>query len=699
MTFVIGLDIGGTFTDAVAIGSAGTLHTAKTPSTPPDFEQGFDNALEVLAAQAGLTVEGLLAETGHVAHGTTVALNALVTGQVAKVGFLTTKGHGDSIAIMNVEGRYLGLSPHEAQDTLNTRKPAPLVPRSLRLEVTERVDRDGSVVVPMDEREVREHLRHLVAEGVTALAVSLLWSFRNPAHERRIKELAHEVAPGLYVTLSSELTPRIREFARAATTIMNAQVGPALRAYLDPLEGRLRDRGLTGPLLVMQGSGGTVAARRAPEVAITTVGSVLTGGVVGAARLARLLGHPHVVSTDVGGTTFLVGMIVDGVPVASAGTVLNQHPVNTPALRVHAIGSGGGAIAAVDAGGNLRVGPGSAGARPGPACYGQGGTDPTVTDADLVCGILNPDYFLGGTQRLSTDLAAKALLERVGVPLGLDAEGAAAAVVAVQNGQTGDLARKVVVETGHDPRDFVVYAFGGAGPMHSFAYAAELGAKQLVVPLGPTAGVFSAYGLAASGVTVSAELSDPAPLPVDPARVQANFDTLAARVRTALESQGLDFTSVVLRREVDARYGPQLAEVLTPVPDGPFDEASVAAIGDAFETEYVRRFGPGTGYREAGIHLVTYRVHGVGTLPVEPVLPELPKPAGRAEDARKGRRRVFLDLTRGWEDTDVYDYLALGPGHVITGPAIVEVPTTTVAVPAGAEGRIDRFGNLAIHLP
>ncbi|PZG41506.1 hydantoinase, partial [Spongiactinospora gelatinilytica] len=515
MTFVIGLDIGGTFTDAVAVGPAGTLHTAKTPSTPPDFEQGFDNALEVLAAQAGLTVEGLLAETGHVAHGTTVALNALVTGQVAKVGFLTTKGHGDSIAIMNVEGRYLGLSPHEAQDTLDTRKPAPLVPRSLRLEVTERVDRDGSVVVPMDEREVREHLRHLVAEGVTALAVSLLWSFRNPAHERRIRELAHEVAPGLYVTLSSELTPRIREFARAATTIMNAQVGPALRAYLDPLEGRLRDRGLTGPLLVMQGSGGTVAARRAPEVAITTVGSVLTGGVVGAARLARLLGHPHVVSTDVGGTTFLVGMIVDGVPVASAGTVLNQHPVNTPALRVHAIGSGGGAIAAVDAGGNLRVGPGSAGARPGPACYGQGGTDPTVTDADLVCGILNPAYFLGGTHRLSTDLAAKALLERVGVPLGLDAEGAAAAVVAVQNGQTGDLARKVVVETGHDPRDFVVYAFGGAGPMHSFAYAAELGAEQLVVPLGPTAGVFSAYGLAASGVTVSAELSDPAPLPVD----------------------------------------------------------------------------------------------------------------------------------------------------------------------------------------
>ncbi|WP_283139230.1 hydantoinase/oxoprolinase family protein [Rhizohabitans arisaemae] len=698
MTYVIGLDVGGTFTDAVAADPSGALYTAKTPSTPPDFARGFENALDLLAEQAGLSTEELLARTSHVAHGTTAALNALVTGNVATVGFLTTRGHGDAITIMNVEGRYLGLSPHEAQDTLRTRKPEPLVPRSLRREVTERIDRDGKVVVTLDEQEVRTHLRELVALGVDALAVSLLWSFRNQAHELRIRELAAEEAPGLYVTLSSELTPRIREFARAATTIMNAQVGPTLRAYLDPLEARLRARKLAGPLLVMQGSGGTVSARRAPEVAITTVGSVLTGGVVGAARLAEQLGHPNVVSTDVGGTTFLVGLIVDGRPISTSGTVLGQHPLNTPALRVHAIGSGGGAIASVDRGGNLRVGPESAGASPGPACYGLGGTMPTVTDADLVTGILNPDFFLGGRQPLSRDLAEKALLEHVGRPLGLAVRDAAAAVFAVQNGQTGDLARKVVVEAGHDPRDFVVYAFGGAGPMHSFAYAAELGARELVVPLGPTAGVFSAYGLAASAVTVSAELSDPAPLPLDPARVQANFDALADRVRTALADQEIDFASVSLRREVDARYGPQISEVTTPVADGDFDEAAVAGIGDAFEAQYARQFGPGTGYREAGIQVITYRVHGVGTLPVDPDLPVLPKPAGRVEDARKGSRPVFLDLRYGWADTAVYDYRALGPGHVITGPAIVEVPTTTVVVPSGAEGTIDRFGNLAIRL-
>ncbi|MER5626908.1 hydantoinase/oxoprolinase family protein [Streptosporangium sp. NPDC002544] len=699
VTYVIGLDVGGTFTDAVAADSSGALYTAKTPSTPPDFARGFEDALDLLASQAGLTTEELLARTSHVAHGTTAALNALVTGDVATVGFLTTRGHGDAITIMNVEGRYLGLSPHDAQDTLRTRKPDPLVEKSLRCEVTERIDRDGKVVVPLNEDEVRAHLRELVARGVGALAVSLLWSFRNQAHELRIRELAREEAPGLYVTLSSELTPRIREFARAATTIMNAQVGPTLRAYLDPLERRLRDRGLTGPLLVMQGSGGTVSARKAPEVAITTVGSVLTGGVVGAARLAEQLGHPNVVSTDVGGTTFLVGLIVDGRPVSTAGTILNQHPVNTPALRVHAIGSGGGAIAAVDAGGNLRVGPNSAGARPGPACYGQGGLNPTVTDADLVVGILNPDFFLGGRQPLSRELAEKALLEQVGRPLGLDAEGAAAAVFAVQNGQTGDLVRKVVVETGHDPRDFVVYAFGGAGPMHSFAYAAELGARRLVVPLGPTAGVFSAYGLASSAVTVSAELSDPASLPLDPARVQANFDVLTARVRAALADQELDFTSVVLRREVDARYGPQICEVTTPVADGAFDEASVAAIGDDFEAQYARQFGPGTGYREAGIQVITYRVHGVGTLPVDPRLPTPPAPSGKVEEARKGSRPVFLDIAHGWADTAVYDYRALGPGHVIAGPAVVEVATTTVVIPADAEGHIDRLGNLAIHLP
>ncbi len=699
MAYVIGIDIGGTFTDGIAADENGNVIPAKTPSTPPDFSLGFENVLDLLAERAGVTVSQLLSDTAYLAHGTTAALNALVTGAVAKVGFLTTRGHRDSIYIMNVEGRYLGLPPHEVQDTLNTRKPPPLIPTRLAREVTERVDRSGSVIVPLDEDDARAAIADLVADGVEAIAISLLWSFRNPAHEQRLRELVHEQAPGMYVSISSEISPRIREFARNATTIMNAQVGPALRNYLTPLENRLRDKGLTGPLLVMQGSGGTVTARHAPEVAITIVGSVLTGGVTGAARLAQQLGHRNVVSTDVGGTTFLAGLIVDGEPEATTGSVLNQHPINTPTLRVHAIGSGGGAIASVDAGGNLRVGPGSAGAWPGPAAYGQGGLDPTVTDADLILGILNPEYFLGGAKSLSPELAAKALAERVGDHLGLDAEGAAAAVFTVQNSQTADLARKVVVEAGHDPRDFVVYAFGGAGPMHAFAYAAELGVSQLVVPLGTSAGVFSAYGLAATDIAVSAELSDPAVLPVDPERVQRNFDRLEQRVRDVLAAQNIDFVEVRVRREVDARYRPQLAEVPTRVPDGPFDEAAVDAIGDAFESAYAARFGEGSGYRDAGIQLITYRVHGIGVLPFTPALPYAPGPDGSSSEvALTGHRPVLLDLRRGRQSTAVYDYRRLRAGHVLPGPAIVEVPTTTAVVPPDTQARVDRLGNLVIDL-
>ncbi|MFI0404353.1 hydantoinase/oxoprolinase family protein [Actinomadura sp. 3N508] len=699
MAYVIGIDVGGTFTDGIAADETGGVIAAKAPSTPPDFSIGFENVIEQLAERAGRTVHDLLADTAYLAHGTTAALNALVTGNVARVGFLTTRGHRDSIYIMNVEGRYLGLPPHEVQDTLNTRKPEPLVPKRLAREVTERVDRSGSVVVPLDEDEARATIADLIAEGVDAIAVSLLWSFRDPAHEQRLKALVHEQAPGLYVSLSSEISPRIREFARNATTIMNAQVGPALRQYLEPLEDRLRGKGLSGPLLVMQGSGGTVTARHAPEIAITTVGSVLTGGVTGAARLAAQLGHRNVVSTDVGGTTFLAGLIVDGEPETTTGTVLNQHPINTPTLRVHAIGSGGGAIASVDAGGNLRVGPGSAGAWPGPASYGQGGLDPTVTDADLVLGILNPQNFLGGRKTLSPDLAAKALTERVGRHLGLDAEGAAAAVFTVQNSQTADLARKVVVEAGHDPRDFAVYAFGGAGPMHAFSYAAELGASQLVIPLGHSAGVFSAYGLASTDIMVSAELSDPAVMPIDPARVQDNFDRLEARVRDVLAAQKLDFVEVRIRREVDARYTPQLAEVATRVPGGPLDEAAVDRIADDFEAVYAARFGEGSGYREAGVQVITYRVHGTGILPFAPSIPHAPGPDGSScEVAISGRRPVLLDLERGREDTTIYDYRRLRAGHVLTGPAIVEVPTTTVVVPAGTTARVDHLGNLVIDL-
>jgi N-methylhydantoinase A len=697
MAYVIGVDVGGTFTDAVLDDDAGTIVAAKSPSTPPDYSDGVLDVLRVLAEQLGEPLEEMLAKTHHIAHGTTSSLNALVMGHVPDVGFLTTVGHRDSIYIMNVEGRYLGSSPDELQNVLGQSKSHGLLPKRLALEVVERVDRDGNVVVPLDEDSVRRAVHALVDQGVSAIAVSLLWSFRNPAHEQRIRDIVHEIAPDLFVALSSEVSPRIREFARSSTTVMSAQIGPGLRDYLGTLESRLAASGLTGPLLVMQSNGGAIAAGQAPANAISTIGSVLTGGVVGALSLGRQLGHRNIISTDVGGTTFLVGMIVEGEPVRASSTIINHHPINVPTLEVHAIGSGGGAIAWIDAGGNLQVGPRSAQSVPGPACYGSGGTEPTNTDANLVLGIIPESGLLGGRKTLSVEAAREAIRTRIAEPLGLSVEDAAAAIYAVQNAQTGDLLRKTVVEAGHDPRSFVLYAFGGAGPAYCAAYAAEVGVREVVVPLGQVASAFSAYGLASSDIVLAAELSDPGPMPFDASRAAASFARLEEQVRAGLERQGLTYERVELVRSLDMRFTAQLAEIEVDVPDGDLDDTAMALVADGFEKRYAELYGPGTGFAAAGVQAITFRVRGTGVLPFSPELPKLEEATGPdPAAARIATRQVCLDPRAGFVETPVYDYRALRSGHVIEGPAIVEVPTTTVVVPGGMSGTVDHLGNLTI---
>ncbi|GAC1326434.1 MAG: hydantoinase/oxoprolinase family protein [Chloroflexota bacterium] len=698
MPYIIGVDVGGTFTDAFAADETGLAISAKAPSTPPDFARGVINALEELAGQMDQSLADVLRNTAYIAHGTTSTLNALVTGNTSRVGFITTRGHRDSIYIMNLEGRYAGLGPGEIQNVVATHKPQPLVPKRHAKEVTERIDYKGDVLVPLDEDEARQVIRELLADGLEAIAVSTLWSFRNPVHERRIRELIREQDPHVYVALSSEVNPRIREFSRNATTIMSTQVGPTLHDYVIPLSQELRETGLAGPLLIMQGSGGTVLAEEAADHAINTIGSVLTGGVVGSMRMGERLNHQNIISTDVGGTTFLVGLVVDGQPVFSTSTVLNQHIINVPMVRVHTIGSGGGAIAWVDGGANLHVGPRSAGARPGPACYGQGGQDPTVTDADLMLGILNDKFFLGGRKPLDKRLAARALDEKIGAPLKMGTDEAAAAVFAVQNAQTADLVRKVVVEAGYDPRDFVMYAFGGAGPVHCFAYGADLGVREIVVPLGSTAAAFSAYGLAASDVVITSELSDPANFPVDGARATENFTRLENEVTRRLENQGVQFTSISLRREVDIRYTLQMAEVSTPVKNGALTADDMDQVVADFEQRYANLFGKGAGFKEAGFQFITYRVFGTGLLPFRPTIPHVDVAAdASAHDALKEKRPVFLDIQRGFVETPIYDYQYLAHGHVLEGPAIVEAPTTTVVVPHNATGRVDQLGNIVIR--
>lgn len=696
MTFVIGIDIGGTFTDAFATDEEGRTASAKAPSTPDDLARGVLDAVEELGRTLGISSSALLSETASICHGTTASLNALVTGAVAKVGFLTTRGHADSIAIMNLEGRYAGLGQEEVQNMSRTNKPAPLVPRSLVREVDERIDHKGAVIAELDEAGARQAIEELVEAGVEAIAVSLLWSFRNPAHENRLRELIAEIAPDVYVGLSSVVSPRIREYPRSATTIMSAQVAPKLRDYLLPLEERLRGEGFGGSLLVMQGSGGTTEARDAEQHAISTIGSVLTGGVIGCVELGGRLGHRNVISTDMGGTTFLVGLVVDGEPVKATTTILGQHIINIPMVKVHTIGAGGGAIAWIDPGGNLRVGPRSAQAQPGPACYGQGGTEPTVTDADLVLGIIDPDFFLGGRTKLHRDLAEAAIEEKVAQPLGMSVEEAAAAIYEIQNAQAADLVRRVVVDSGYDPRDFVLYAFGGAGPVHCASYAANLGAQSLVVPMGTTASAFSAYGLAAADVVLSSELSRPSSFPLDPDETTATFEGLESDLLERIEAQGVPLAGVTLRREVDIRYTLQLAEVATPVPLGKLTEAEIAEIGATFERRYAELYGEGTGFREAGLQALTLRVFAVGEPAFRPKLGSHDEEAAeRAPLAPTAHRRAFLGAQE-FVDAAVYRADDLRPGHELRGPAIVEAATTTVALPEGAVATLDPIGDMTI---
>ena len=555
---------------------------------------------------------------------------------MADVGLIATKGHRDAIYIMNAEGRTLGRSAHEIQDTLRQRKPAPLIPKYRALEVTERIDHAGKVLVPLDEDEVRRVAQSLVDEGVEAIAVCLLWSFKNGGHEQRVRELIHEIAPDMYVTLSSEVSPRIREFARTSTTIMNAQVGPRLRTYLLPLQKHLEEGGLKGPLLVMQSEGGTITADRAPEHAITTVGSVLSGGVIGGMRLAGQLGHRNVITTDVGGTTFLAGLIVDGEPVMAPG--LHREPVpdqrgDHPRAH-HRFGRRGARV-----GGRRRESAARPAerrsrprARPATATAARGRRTPTPTwcsasSASAACSAAASRC--GWTWRGRR--SASTWPSRSGSPV----EEAAIAIHEVQNAQAGDLLRRAVVQAGYDPRDFVAYAFGGAGPAHCAGYCQDLGVSEVVVPLGPVASAFSAYGLAASDVALSAELSDPSSFPVDHTVLESHFARLEADLQRALDRQKVKFHDVSLHREIDLRYSMQVTELATAVPDAKFTERTGDEILERFEEQYERINGSGAGYREAGVQAITYRVRAKAGLGFPVALPEVPL----ASTARtRGRR-------------------------------------------------------------
>lgn len=681
----IGVDTGGTFTDLVLLNNDGGFEVAKRPSTPNDFSQGIFDVVQSIGGRS------VLQDVDHFYHGTTVTTNAMITGTGAKVGFITTAGHRDVLPMMRIIGRSAGQTETELKQYSYTDKPTPIVPKTRIMEVHERIALRGKVVLPLNEASVRKAVRDLVAQDVEAIGVCLLWSFMNPAHEQRVREIIEEEAPGMHVSLSSEIAPAIHEYERSATAAVNAHLAPLLVNYLEHLAGGLHERGLSAPLYVMQSVGGVMQTGDAEQRAVNTLESGPAGGVVAARFLGGTLGHKNVICADVGGTSFDVGLVVDGEPVVASTSVVNGYSLLVPSIDIVSIGAGGGSIARAELG-RLLVGPQSAGADPGPACYGKGGTFPTVTDADVVLGYIDPDFFLGGQIRLDKGLAVHAIKEHVADPLGMSVQEAAAGIVQIANHHMADLMRKMTIERGYDPRDFAVYAFGGAGPLHGAAFGREIGASEVIYPLGSIASAFSALGLATSDLVAVAQLSDPALAPFDLDVLNRHFADLDAEAAGKVYiGPGRD---VRLQRTLELRYKGQVHQVDTPVPSGQLTQDDVEQVLIEFEQRYEQLYGSGSGYRTAGIELVTYRVAAVGRVGTRIEL--RPLASNRHGGGEAAGEDIYWPELHGTASTSIVRELQ--PSMTISGPAVIRLDTTTALVHPEQTAQVDSYGNIRIAL-
>jgi N-methylhydantoinase A len=686
----------------VVLDEEGRLTTGKAPSTPPDFWHGVLDSIVDAAGGLGLARRDLLGQTRLIVHGTTIAENALVTGSGARAGLITTRGFEDTLLIMRAKGRLIGLSESELTHVVRTDNPPQIVPRAMIAGVVERVDAEGDVVTPLDRASAERAIRHLVEQGAESLGVSLLWSFLNPAHEQAIAELASEIAPGLFVTISSDLAPYTGEYERTATVAVNAYLGTVVERYLRTLVDALAAEGSAAPLLVTQAYGGALRAETAARNGVGLIESGPASGLVASRFVGELDRYRNIIATDMGGTTFKAGLIADGQMDLAAEPQFGKYAMMAPKIDVRSVGQGGGSIAYVDKeSGGLRVGPHSAGSVPGPVCYGRGGTRPTLADADLLLGYLNPAFFLGGRMPLDRDAAERAIEEQIARPLGLSPIEAAAGIYTIACAESADLIRRISIQRGHDPRDFVVFAYGGAGPAHAAAYAHHLESPRIVVPF--TAPVHCAMGAVCADVVRETGLSDPMRFPVDAARVNANLERLETRARADLQADGFAEEAIVIRRYLELKFRRQVHVVRIPVPDGPLDAETLEELQDAFELAYERRYGRGAGFRAAGIEIVSFVVEGTGLVP-KPRLRTMRRTAKLAADALIEQRLVyFVDLDNPGAPpiaeprTPVYRLPGLRAGNEVYGPAIVETPSTTIVLPPGHKGAVDEYLSFVIE--
>ncbi len=681
--YTVAVDIGGTFTDVVVIEQAsGETFAGKALTTPGDLQRGVLDGLQDAAGGLRLDMGALLARTERMVHATTQSSNAVFAFSGARTAVLATRGFGDTLTIMRATGRVAGLSVFERHHYRLTQKPRLLVDERDIFEVPERMDHAGRVVTPLDEAAVRAIAAQLRSRGYEAVAVAFLFSHKNAANEKRAGEILREALPGIYVSLSAEVAPVMGEYERSATALFNAYVGPVIDSYISRLESTLRDAGLRQRLLIVQANGGL--ATTAQTVPIFTIESGPAAGVVGAAQIAATLELPNVIATDVGGTTFKVALIEHGRWAYSKETVLNQYQLRLPMLDVASIGAGGGSIAWVD-GRRLRIGPQSAGASPGPACYGLGGEEPTVTDADVVLGYVSPERFLGGRMALHPQRAEAAIRERIAKPLfGGDVKAAAAGIRQVIDSQMADLIRKSTLERGYDPREFVMMAYGGAGPVHAASYGEQVGVAEVIVPFFAT--VHSAYGAALSDVRFSLQHSHPVVLPAEPVLVERIYAAMEADGARRLAEAEVPKGEQRFERWAEARYRRQVHHLRVPAP-ARVDEAGLKKIAADFEAEYERLFGKGAALRDAGIELVNYGVDAVGVTPKRAARYGASAAAPRAAH----ERMTYCPRRNDMVATPVYDGPSLAPGAELAGPAIIEHPGTTIVVLAGQRARIDDY--------
>ena len=696
--YYVSSDIGGTFTDTTVLDAAGNLFRYKASTVPSKPVNGILATLDLAARDRDLDREDFVAAIRLFSHGTTIATNAVLTRDGAQVGLLQTQGFGDTLFIMRGY-KSLGLDEAARKRIRLLTKPQPFLDRCQVREVCERVDSEGRIIVPLDEQAARLAIRDLLRTGAEAIAISLLWSFKNPAHEQRLGELVREEAPGLPVTLSSDILPRLGEYARTQTAVLNAFLAPKVKAAMTSLEAAMHDTGLRHRPLLMRSDGGLMVAGKASNEAVSILLSGPVGGVVGAELVGAMVGSRNVISTDMGGTSFDVGLIVDGRPVIQRETFMERQPLAVPSVTVDTIGAGGGSMAFVE-NGKLRVGPESAGAVPGPVCYGAGGTQPTVTDADVVLGIVNPENFLGGRMKLDADLARRAVEEKIARPLGISVESAAAGIKQIVEAHMADLVRQGTVNRGYDPRDFVLVAFGGAGPMHAYSYGADLGVSSVVVPR--TASVLSAHGILMSDLVLTKEVSRSLVCPagsddfsahIDAAEINAIFEGMIAQATAELKEQKVRLLDMKHELYVDMRFSPQIFDVQIGVTTFPLAPKDVDGLVEAFIATYETRFGAGSSFRSAGIDVSTFRV--VSRARLDRLDHSRAASISKEQMTPVGTRKVFE--SGAWMDADIYDERAVKPGGEIHGLAIIELNDTTVVVGPGQLARIDGHLNVIIE--